>query len=89
MNFPFPRTQAFIEEIIASKQGSGLAIFVEAQQQQHHAYFGNHGHSDLIANPQAVSSDSIFDLASLTKIFCSLPLIFNALEVFILQGCEN
>lgn len=73
------RSRAYLENALAEKQASGAACFVRHQgKTAAEWYLGTHGYPDTGADPRAVAADSIWDIASVSKILSTVCLLFSA-----------
>lgn len=73
------RCRAFLEEALAQKQGSGIAfLFRQPGKSDIEFYLGQHAHENTGTKVRPVAEDSIFDLASVSKIVSTVSLLFAA-----------
>jgi CubicO group peptidase (beta-lactamase class C family) len=73
------KSRAFLENALAEKQASGIALLVRRPGAKDQAlYLGNHAHEGTGAARRAVAADSLFDLASVSKILATVSLVFAA-----------
>lgn len=90
MDFPYTKTKQALENALEEKQGSAMAIYVKKgegkgeregkrKEEEYTDYLGYHCHEGLGVRNK-VNSESLFDLASLTKILVSFPLFLMAKE---------
>ncbi len=81
-----PRTESILEETLNDGRGSGFALAVLQGKAQEFSYLGYHysdqgdslDHPLPGTDPAPVGPQSIFDLASLTKILVTTPLLIQA-----------
>ena len=66
-----------IAQIIADKQIPGAVLWLERQAQSYHKAFGNRA---LAPSIEPMTEDTIFDLASLTKVVAGTPAIMLLVE---------
>lgn len=86
MILSFPRTEIMLAEALSDDQGSGFALGVSRNRAQEFTYLGCHFRESFHGNlealpgsePGLVGPQSIFDLASLTKILVTTPLLILA-----------
>ena len=71
----YPRSQALLEQALAERQASGIACLVRRGERVAELYLGQHSRE---AGAREVAADSLFDLASLTKILATTSLLFAA-----------
>lgn len=75
----FPTAKAFLEKALAEKQASGAACLVRVRGKVvAEWYLGSHGYPETGAESRPVAADSIWDLASLSKILSTTCLLFSA-----------
>jgi CubicO group peptidase (beta-lactamase class C family) len=73
------RSREFLEKALAERQASGIAfLFRRADAIETELYLGRHARPDMPALDREVAADSLFDLASLTKILATTSLLFAA-----------
>lgn len=74
-----PLSRAFLENAISQQEASGIAFFLRRPGiDDLELYLGTHSRPGLRTAQAAVGPDSLFDLASVSKIFSTLCLIFSA-----------
>ena len=75
----FQKSRAFLENAIAEGQASGIAFLLRrAGKPDEEWYFGDHAKEGTGALRRPVSANSIFDLASVSKIVATVSLLFQA-----------
>lgn len=73
------RSRAYLENILQEKQGSALALLLRSPNHpDFELYLGQHAHPGSGALSRPSAADSLFDLASLTKILSTTCLLFAA-----------
>lgn len=73
------RSRAFLEAALAEKQASGVAFLLRRPNQNDlEMYLGSHAHENQGALIRPVAEDSLFDLASVSKILATTCLLFGA-----------
>lgn len=73
----FAEMDAAIDEAIASHKCPGGVLWLEHEgESYHHAY----GHRALVPAPEPMTEDTIFDLASLTKVIACTPAVMLLVE---------
>jgi CubicO group peptidase (beta-lactamase class C family) len=76
---PFSRSRAFLEKALAEKQASGIAFLLRRPDHSDtEFYLGSHAHEGTSALMRPVAEDSLFDLASVSKILATVCLLFGA-----------
>lgn len=90
MNFPFPETRKRLETTLAAREGSALAMATLHAGKRAEIYLGQTrfaaaAQNQAGAQPAAIDRKSIFDLASLTKVLVTMPLLIEALESKLLR----
>lgn len=73
-----PKSIAFLEKALAERQASGIAFLYRQKDKIEETYLGRHAHPGSGAIDRALAEDSLFDLASLTKILATVSLLFGA-----------
>jgi CubicO group peptidase (beta-lactamase class C family) len=71
-----PKTIAYLKQALEEKQASAAALYVQDKGDIAALYFGETAREDDAM--AKVDADSLFDLASLTKILCTVSLLFIA-----------
>ncbi len=73
------RSKAFLEDALEQKQASAIAFLMRRPGQEDvEWYLGNHAHPGNDATQREISKDSLFDLASVTKVLSTVNLLFIA-----------
>lgn len=85
MSFAFPETLKRLQATIASRQGSALAMATLHAGKREEVYLGQTSFAETGAHSQALERKSIFDLASLTKVLVTMPLVIDAIEANLLR----
>jgi CubicO group peptidase (beta-lactamase class C family) len=75
----FPHSRAFLEQAIQQQQASGVAFLLRRSGQEDVEFtLGRHARPGILDPNPEVSPDSLFDLASVSKIAGTLSLLFAA-----------
>lgn len=73
------KTREFLASALAQGQGSAAAFLLRRTGKADQEYYlGSHARENSGAIPRAAAEDSLFDLASLTKILATASLLFQA-----------
>ena len=80
MDFPFPKTEKLLRDAVRNKECSGLACYARFGREEATLYLGETAHAESGAKVAAVGRDTLFDLASLTKILSTVFLISYAIK---------
>lgn len=78
MNLPYPRAQQILLDALATRQASGIALYLKKGGGEGAFYLGQTAHPETGAAVAPVTEHTYFDLASLTKILSTLPLLLDA-----------
>ncbi len=73
----FAEMDAAIEEAIANQKCPGGVLWVEHEGERYHRAYGRRA---LVPAPEAMTEDTIFDLASLTKVLACTPAVMLLVE---------
>jgi serine-type D-Ala-D-Ala carboxypeptidase len=76
-------SRKILEQALAERQASGIAFLLQNKQRSPdrplcELYLGHHAHEGLHAERRPVAEDSLFDLASVSKILATVSLLFAA-----------
>jgi serine-type D-Ala-D-Ala carboxypeptidase len=75
----FPKATAFLKEALEQKQASAAAFLLRRPgEEDFELYLGNHAYAGNDALSRETGADSLFDLASVTKILSTVNLLFMA-----------
>jgi CubicO group peptidase (beta-lactamase class C family) len=75
----FAKSRAYLEQAIKEGQASGIAFLLRRPGKEDLSwYLGSHAKEGQGAINRPVEADSLFDLASVSKIFATVCLIFSA-----------
>lgn len=80
MEFPFVQTRDLLEDAIAKKITSGIGCYGWCGDLEGTLFLGHSAYPEAKAHISAIDEDSIWDLASLTKIFSGLALVITAIQ---------
>ncbi|MCO5141658.1 MAG: beta-lactamase family protein [Oligoflexia bacterium] len=72
------KTKNYLRQAISEKQTSAVALALHSKHKKEFFYAGTHGHEGLLEKNRTVDEKSIFDLASVSKIFSTVNLLFSA-----------
>lgn len=74
----YPLSTKILKDAIASQQCSGIALYTKIRGQEEFSYLGETARRENEAVTAPITEDSLFDLASLTKILSTLTLFLVA-----------
>lgn len=74
----FSKSAAFLREALQRREASAIALLAESGNAKAEFYLGDTAHENGGAELASVNAETLFDLASLTKIFCTTALLFHA-----------
>lgn len=81
MTFPYPETERAVRGALADKIGSGFAMAVaRGNAEPYTLYLGNTAHPESGGLVRPVAPDTLFDLASLTKILSAMPILIDTIR---------
>ena len=73
----YPKTQAKIQEYLNEKVFPGVCYAIIDQEKMIHKHFG---YASLIPEKRVMSGNTLFDVASLTKVVCTTTMILKLME---------
>lgn len=78
----YPKTQAKIQEYLNEKVFPGGCYAIIDQEKMIHKHFG---YASLIPEKRVMTEDTLFDVASLTKVVCTTTMILKLMEQGVIE----
>lgn len=78
----YPKTQAKIQEYLKEKVFPGVCYAIIDQEKVIHKHFG---YASVIPKKRVMTEDTLFDVASLTKVVCTTTMILKLMEQGVIE----
>ena len=78
----YPKTQAKIQEYLKAKAFPGVCYAIIDQEKVIHKHFG---YASVIPKKRVMTEDTLFDVASLTKVVCTTTMILKLMEQGVIE----